>query len=181
MKKTTPYVYKVTHLWTGQYYYGCRYTEGCDPLEGFNIYATSSWVVKQMIKNAPEEWHKEVLFEGTKETVLIEEASLIRLATNDPNCLNGNTLVNSVRKKEKHKKELIFDSNKVQRTIRELGKLIRSTRKSKKLNATETSKAANISRVTLHRIEVGTSSVTMGSIINVLTILELDHIFDNLF
>lgn len=182
MKQSQPYVYKVTHKDTGQYYYGCRYTEGCNPTESFDIYATSSWVVKQMIRSAPQEWTKEVLFEGNKETVLIEEASLIKLATNDYLCLNGNTLVNSVRrKKEKEKLSLHFDENKVTNLLKELGNLIRSTRKAKGINATELSKASKISRVTLHRIEKGYDSIAMGSVFNVLVVLELEELFNDIF
>ena len=180
MKLSQPYVYKVTHKYTGQYYYGCRYTEGCSPTESFDIYATSSWGVKQMIRSAPQEWTKEVLFEGNKETVLIEEASLIKLATNDYLCLNGNTLVNSVRRK-KEKPTLSFDESKVNNLLKEIGNLIRSTRKAKGINATELSKASKISRVTLHRIEKGYDSIAMGSVFNVLVVLELEELFNDIF
>lgn len=180
MKVTVPYLYKVTHTPTGQYYYGVRYTEGCHPSESFDIYATSSWVVKQMIRAAPQDWNKEVLFEGNKETVLIEEASLIKLSTSDPLCLNGNTLVNSVRSK-KENANLYLDTTKVDKLLKEIGILIRSTRKAKKLNATELALASNISRVTLHRIEKGYDSISMGSVFSVLVVLELEYLFNDIF
>lgn len=48
-----------------------------------------------------------------------------------------------------------------------LGAQLRAQRKALKVNATVTAEAAGISRVTLHRIEKGESSVTMGAWANV--------------
>lgn len=48
----------------------------------------------------------------------------------------------------------------------ELGKQIRAHRKALGISATTTAEAAGISRVTLHRIESGEPSVTMGAYLN---------------
>jgi transcriptional regulator with XRE-family HTH domain len=47
--------------------------------------------------------------------------------------------------------------------LRDLGKSLRAHRERQKLSATVTAEAAGISRVTLHRIERGEASVTMGA------------------
>ena len=52
-----------------------------------------------------------------------------------------------------------------------LGAQIRAQRKALRLNATVTAEAAGVSRVTLHRIEKGEASVTMGAWCNTLTAL----------
>lgn len=51
--------------------------------------------------------------------------------------------------------------------LQSLGAQLRAQRKALKVNATVTAEAAGISRVTLHRIEKGESSVTMGAWANV--------------
>lgn len=55
-----------------------------------------------------------------------------------------------------------------------LGEKIRTRRKAMKVNATATAQAAGMSRVTLHRIERGEPSVTMGAYLNALAVLGLD-------
>lgn len=55
-----------------------------------------------------------------------------------------------------------------------LGEKIRAQRKALKVNATATAQAAGMSRVTLHRIERGEPSVTMGAYLNALAVLGLD-------
>lgn len=55
-----------------------------------------------------------------------------------------------------------------------LGEKIRAQRKALKVNATATAQAAGMSRVTLHRIERGEPSVTMGGYLNALAVLGLD-------
>ena len=47
--------------------------------------------------------------------------------------------------------------------LQALGAQIRSQRKALRLSATVTAEAAGVSRVTLHRIEKGEPSVTMGA------------------
>lgn len=55
--------------------------------------------------------------------------------------------------------------------LAQIGQLIRARRKSFKITATAASQSAGISRVTLHRIEKGESSVSMGSYLSVLGVL----------
>lgn len=52
-----------------------------------------------------------------------------------------------------------------------LGALIRARRKALKVSATALAEAAGMSRVSIHRIEQGEPSVTMGAYVNVLTAL----------
>lgn len=63
------------------------------------------------------------------------------------------------------------DSNPV--ALQALGAQLRAQRKALKVNATVTAEAAGISRVTLHRIEKGEPSVTMGAWANVAAALGL--------
>ena len=55
-----------------------------------------------------------------------------------------------------------------------LGEKIRAQRKALKVNATAAAQAAGMSRVTLHRIERGEPSVTIGAYLNALAVLGLD-------
>ena len=55
-----------------------------------------------------------------------------------------------------------------------LGKRIREHRKMLRVSATTAAQAAGISRVTLHRIETGEASVTIGAYMNVLAALGLE-------
>lgn len=55
-----------------------------------------------------------------------------------------------------------------------IGRQLRAHRKALKINATAAAEAAGMSRVTLHRIEHGEPSVTMGSYLNVISALGLD-------
>ena len=56
----------------------------------------------------------------------------------------------------------------------EMGKQIRAHRKAMRINATTAAEAAGMSRVTLHRIENGEPSVTMGAYLNAMAALNLD-------
>ena len=56
----------------------------------------------------------------------------------------------------------------------ELGKQIRAHRKSLRVSAIAAAESAGMSRVTLHRIERGEPSVTMGAYLNALTALGMD-------
>jgi transcriptional regulator with XRE-family HTH domain len=60
------------------------------------------------------------------------------------------------------------------KSLRELGQRLRARRKQLKVNATTTAEAAGISRVTLHRIEQGEPSVTMGAYLSVIFALKLE-------
>ena len=55
-----------------------------------------------------------------------------------------------------------------------LGRQIREHRKKLRVSATTAAQAANMSRVTLHRIETGEGSVTIGAYMNVLAALGLE-------
>lgn len=55
-----------------------------------------------------------------------------------------------------------------------LGQKITAHRKALGISATAAAEAAGLSRVTLHRIEKGESSVTMGAYVNVMTALGLN-------
>jgi transcriptional regulator with XRE-family HTH domain len=55
-----------------------------------------------------------------------------------------------------------------------MGKQIRTHRKALRVNATTAAEAAGMSRVTLHRIENGEPSVTMGAYLNAMEALNLD-------
>jgi transcriptional regulator with XRE-family HTH domain len=58
-------------------------------------------------------------------------------------------------------------------TLTRLGAQIRTQRKALRVNATAAAEAAGMSRVTLHRIEKGEPSVTMGAYLNVMAALDL--------
>ena len=58
--------------------------------------------------------------------------------------------------------------------LQALGAQIRAQRKALRLNATVTAEAAGLSRVTLHRIEKGEPSVTMGAWCNALAALGME-------
>lgn len=65
-------------------------------------------------------------------------------------------------------------SGKAADTLAALGNRIRAQRKAMRINATTLAEAASMSRVTLHRIEKGEASVTMGAYLNAATALGLD-------
>ena len=57
--------------------------------------------------------------------------------------------------------------------LADIGQLIRQHRKSFKITANATGETAGISRVTLHRIEKGDPTVSMGAYLNVISALDL--------
>jgi transcriptional regulator with XRE-family HTH domain len=60
------------------------------------------------------------------------------------------------------------------RRLEAFGRRIHARRKALKISATTTAEAAGMSRMTLHRIERGEPSVTMGAYMNALAALGLD-------
>ncbi|MCR6478807.1 helix-turn-helix domain-containing protein [Variovorax sp. ZS18.2.2] len=60
------------------------------------------------------------------------------------------------------------------RRLEAFGRRIHAQRKALKISATTTAEAAGMSRMTLHRIERGEPSVTMGAYMNALAALGLD-------
>jgi transcriptional regulator with XRE-family HTH domain len=63
---------------------------------------------------------------------------------------------------------------KLKNAIRHLGEKIRKRRKELRISATTTAEAAGLSRVTLHRIELGEESVSIGAYINTISALGLE-------
>jgi DNA-binding XRE family transcriptional regulator len=57
--------------------------------------------------------------------------------------------------------------------LQQLGQHIRAHRKQLRVSASMAAQAAGLSRVTLHRIEQGAASVTMGAYLNVMAVLGL--------
>ena len=64
-------------------------------------------------------------------------------------------------------------NKKPEQALRELGQALRDRRKELKINATVAAEAAEISRITLFRIEKGEPSVAMGAYISVISSLGL--------
>jgi transcriptional regulator with XRE-family HTH domain len=58
--------------------------------------------------------------------------------------------------------------------LKTIGQQLRDHRKRLRLSATSVAEAAGMSRVTLHRIERGEPSVTMGAYLNAMQALQLD-------
>ena len=58
--------------------------------------------------------------------------------------------------------------------LAQIGQLIRQHRKSFKITANAAAETAGISRVTLHRIEKGEPTVSMGAYLNVISALDLN-------
>lgn len=71
---TIAYIYKWTHIATSKWYIGVRTKKGCHPEDG---YICSSKIVKPMIEQAPNEWHREILFTGTPEEMLRMEVHIL--------------------------------------------------------------------------------------------------------
>lgn len=67
-----------------------------------------------------------------------------------------------------------YTSEQLRARLRRLGEQIKARRKSLRVNATITAESAGLSRVTLHRIENGEPSVTLGAYSNVLAALGLE-------
>lgn len=73
-----------------------------------------------------------------------------------------------------------FTADQTNERLLALGQEIRLRRKTLGVNATVAAQAAGISRVTLHRIEKGEPSVTMGAYLNVLAALGMSVSLANL-
>lgn len=69
--------------------------------------------------------------------------------------------------------QLSFISSMALPQLQQLGQTIRTHRKALGVSATATAQAAGMSRVTLHRIEKGEPSVTMGAYMNAMAALGL--------
>jgi len=73
------------------------------------------------------------------------------------------------------KKQIIFP--KYHQLLEQMGEQIKLARKRRKLTTLQMSERADISRSTLHLIELGNSSVAMGAYFNVLSVLGLQDDF----
>jgi transcriptional regulator with XRE-family HTH domain len=65
-------------------------------------------------------------------------------------------------------------SKAVAEKLIELGQRIRAHRKSLRVSVVAAAESAGMSRVTLHRIERGEPSVTMGAYLNAMTVLRME-------
>ena len=72
------------------------------------------------------------------------------------------------------KKNIEKISNDAISQLTDIGQLIRQHRKSFKITANAAAQTAGISRVTLHRIEKGEPTVSMGAYLNVTSALDLN-------
>ena len=72
------------------------------------------------------------------------------------------------------KKKIGKRSDNAVSQLADIGQLIRQHRKSFKITANAAAETAGISRVTLHRIEKGESTVSMGAYLNVMSALDLN-------
>jgi DNA-binding XRE family transcriptional regulator len=172
-----PYLYKMINKETNEFYIGCRYTEGCDPNESFEIYASSSKLVKKMIRDNPEQWEKIILLEGTEELVLLEEGYMIKQNIDNPLCLNGLN-GGSIRPKTGRKPKLgmpITELNihEYNNQLKVLSEKIKTVRNSKNISQQNLADKLGISRSTLLRLETNPDKVEMGTIIKALLLLEI--------
>ncbi len=65
------------------------------------------------------------------------------------------------------------------KVLRDLGRRIQARRKALKISSVTTAESANISRMTLNRIERGEASVTIGAYLNVISVLGLSLKLDD--
>lgn len=73
------------------------------------------------------------------------------------------------------RKQIIFP--KYNKVLEQMGENIKLARKRRKLTMVQVAERADISRSTLHLIELGNSSVAMGAYFNVLRVLGLQDDF----
>jgi len=66
-------------------------------------------------------------------------------------------------------------TNATANNLAKIGQQIRDHRKAMHISATVAAEAAGISRVTMHRIEKGEPSVTMGAYLNAMAALNIDY------
>lgn len=87
MKTTKAYLYKWTELSTGKWYIGARYANGYYPNDG---YICTSKIVKPMILENRDNWHRKILCVGNPEDIVkLESDYLVSLdAKNDPMSFN---------------------------------------------------------------------------------------------
>lgn len=70
-----PYVYRWTNISNNRWYIGSRTARFCHPQDG---YICSSKTVKELIRQYPSIWRREILFIGTgKEEVIAKETEIL--------------------------------------------------------------------------------------------------------
>lgn len=84
---TLPYVYKLTHLPSLNWYVGSRTAKNCHPDDG---YMSSSQWVKPWAKSCPDEWAKTIICTGTRDQILQLEIDILVTmnAVTDPRSFN---------------------------------------------------------------------------------------------
>lgn len=85
-----PYVYCWTQKSTGMLYVGIRYSKTCHPQESTNVYIATHKIVREGVRQNPEDWSKQIVATGTKEDVIKLERSILRNLRGDPKCFNKN-------------------------------------------------------------------------------------------
>ncbi|MFT4662935.1 MAG: transcriptional regulator with XRE-family HTH domain [Patiriisocius sp.] len=73
------------------------------------------------------------------------------------------------------KRKILFPKH--QKILEQLGENIKLARKRRKLTAIQVAERANISRVSLYRLEQGYSSISIATLFNVLRVLGLQDDF----
>lgn len=175
---TIPYVYKMININTDEFYIGCRYSEGCHPEESFDIYASSSKLVKDRIRRNPNEWKKIVLYTGNPEKVLLEESSLIKMNINHSLCLNGRNIDGLINIRKKKIKNLpAVDESDINKRLETISSKIKSSRIEQDITCEQLAKAIGIARTTLARIEQGSGNSEISSILKAIQILNIKDIF----
>lgn len=76
------------------------------------------------------------------------------------------------------RKQIVFP--KYNKVLEQMGENIKMARKRRKLTMIQVAERADISRSTLHLIELGNSSIAMGAYFNVLRVLGLQDDFSKL-
>lgn len=169
----TPYTYKMINKISGEFYYGSRVCDACNPNEGFDVYSTSNKLVSTLIKENQNLWKKEIVFIGAKDDVLFTELDLIRKNLDNPLSLNRITF-------NHYRQSFISEINETEyeEMFTKLGYRLKLARLKRKIGQKEVSKILNISRATFQRVEDGCDTVAIGTYIKYLTYLGFGNEFN---
>ena len=170
---TKPYVYKMINKVSGEFYYGSRTKEGCNPEESFDVYSTSNKLVSTLIKENQNLWEKEIVFVGTKDDVLFTELQLIKKNTHNTLSLNRVTFSH-------YRQSFISEINESEydEMFTKLGFRLKIARLKRKISQKEVCRILNISRATFQRVEAGCDTVAIGTYIKYLTYLGFEDEFN---
>jgi len=151
---------------SGEFYYGSRTKEGCNPEESFDVYSTSNKLVSTLILENQNLWDKKIVFVGTKDDVLFTELQLIKKNTNDALSLNRVTFSH-------YRQSFIseINDNEYEEMFTKLGFRLKMARLKRKISQKEVCRILNISRATFQRVEAGCDTVAIGTYIKYLTYL----------